>query len=193
MKYLQADKLDFDPRPQMGKIFAEGFGHHFTAFSKDTTRLAKAFAHIFDLSHFYVAVEGETITAISGCTAGFSPIKFDKKICRRELGFFRGWLAYFILTKHIVNHKFPFDFTPGMGRIEVVGTAVEFRGRGAAFGLLTHIMEVTPYTEYVLEVVDDNAPAIKLYEKLGFEAFMAVKDPNSKQSGINAFVYMKRT
>jgi len=25
IRYIQADKLDFDPRPQMGMVFAEGF------------------------------------------------------------------------------------------------------------------------------------------------------------------------
>lgn len=193
INYVQADKLDFDPRPQMGEIFAEGQAHLFTSFSKDAKRLAKAFTHIFDLRYFYLAVDGDTVTAMAACTDGLCPIRFDKDTCRKELGFIRGWLAYSILTKYIVNHKFPFDFIPGMGRIEVVGTAAKFRGKGIAHNLLKHAMESTPFTEYVLEVIDDNIGAIKLYEKLGFEIFQKVLDKNSKQSGINAFLYMKRT
>jgi len=193
IKYIQADKLEFDPRPQMGEIFAEGQAHLFTSFSKDTKRLAKAFAHIFDLRYFYLAVDENVVTAMAACTDGFSPIKFDKNTCRKELGFVRGWLAYSILTKYIVNHKFPFDFITGMGRIEIVGTAGKFRDKGIAYGLLKHIMESTPFIEYVLEVIDNNVGAIKLYEKLGFETFQKVIDKNSKQSGINAFLYMKHT
>lgn len=193
IRYEKADKLDFDPRPQMGKIFAEGFAHLFAAFSKDTELLAKAFAHVFNLQHFYVAVQGKTIAAMTACTDGISPIVFDKKICRKELGFLRGSIAYVQLTKYIVNHKFPFDFTPNMGRIEIVGTATDFRGKGIAHGLIKHIIESTPYEEYVLEVIDDNVGAIKLYEKLGFETFEKVEMPSSVKGMINAFLYMKYT
>ena len=191
IKYEKADNLDFDPRPQMGKIFAEGFAHLFAAFSKDTDLLAKAFAHVFNLQHFYVALQGKTVAAITACTNGSSPIVFDKKTCCKELGFLRGWIAYVQLTKYIVNHKFPLDFTPNMGRIEIVGTAAEFRGKGIAYGLIRHIIESTPYEEYVLEVIDDNVGAIKLYEKLGFEIFDKIEMPSSVKGMINAFLYMK--
>ena len=193
IKYIRADKLDFDPRPQMGMIFAEGFAHLFEAFSKDTKLLAKAFSHVFNLQYFYLAVQGDKIMAMTACTDGISPITFDKAICRKELGFLRGWIAYHQLTKYIVNHKFPFEFNPAMGRIEIVGTAPEFRGKGVANGLINHIMEVSPYKEYVLEVIDDNVGAIKLYEKLGFEVIEKVQMSAAVRSKINAFLYMKRT
>lgn len=192
VRYIQASKLKFDPRPQMGEIFAEGFKQWLLAFSKDTVRLAKAFAHVFDLRCFYLAVHGDKVIAMAGIgNGGSSPIKFDKKICRKELGFFRGWVAYIMLTKYIVNHKYPFDFSPGMGSIETVVTATKFRGKGIAYGLLNHVMKVTPYGEYVLEVIESNVGAIKLYEKLGFKVFNKTKDPNSRHSGITAFLYMK--
>ena len=193
IRYERADKLDFDPRPQMAKIFAEGFAHLFVAFSKDTELLAKAFAHIFELQHFYVAIQGEAIVGMTACTSGISPIVFDKKACRKELGFLRGWIAYTQLTKYIVNHKFPFDFAPNMGRIEIVGTATVFRGKGIAYDLIKYIIESTSYEEYVLEVIDDNVGAIKLYEKLGFETFEKVEMPSSVKGMINAFLYMKYT
>ena len=193
IRYIKADELGFDPRQQMGEVFAEGFAHLFAAFSKDTKLLAKAFAHVFDLQYFYVAVQGETIAAMAACTDGISPITFDKKICRKELGFLRGSIAYIQLTKYIVNHKFPFVFTHNMGSIEIVGTATAFRGKGIAYGLIKHIIESTPYTEYVLEVIDDNVGAIKLYEKLGFETFEKVEMPSSVKGMINAFLYMKHT
>lgn len=191
IKYIQADKLDFDPRPQMGDIFAEGFANLLSVFSKDTKLLSKAFAHIFDLQYFYVALKDNTIAAMSACTDGISPVRFDKTICRKELGLFRGRFAHNQLTKYIVNHKFPFNFTPDMGRIEIVGTAADFRGKGVAYELLKHIMESEPYKEYVLEVTDDNIPAIKLYEKLGFEIFEKVEMKGSAKKVINAFLYMK--
>jgi len=193
IKYIQADKLDFDPRPQMGMIFAESFAHLFNAFSKDTKLWAKTFCHIFDLQYFHLAVHCNEITAMAACTDGTSPIRFDRGICRKELGFLRGWIAYISLTKHLVNHKFPFEFNSTMGRIEDVATASAFRGKGMAYGLLNHIMESTPYKEYALEVIDDNIGAIKLYEKLGFKVIKKVQMPIAARSKINAFLYMKRT
>jgi len=191
--FMQADKLNFDPRPQMGAIFADGFGHLLKFFSRDTKRLAKAFAHTFDLQCFYVAVQGDTILAMTACTNGVSPVTFDKAICRKELGFFRGGLAHVMLTKYIANHKFPFDFAADMGRIEIVATAAAFRGKGIAHGLIKHIMQATPYTHYVLVVVEGNTPAIKLYEKLGLKVIKKVEMPPiiKQASKINSFLYMK--
>ena len=191
IQFLPADQLDFDPRPQMGTIFAEGFAHLLASISKDTALLAKAFAHVFDLAHFTVAVQGNNILAMTACTNGLSPIRFDKYICRKELGFLRGSIAYTQLTKYIVNHKFPFDFHPNMGRIEIVGTATKYQGKGIAHRLIKHIMDTTPYTEYVLEVLDDNPGAIRLYEKLGFETFQSVKTAIVRNGKRNSFLYMK--
>ena len=45
------------------------------------------------------------------------------------------------------------------------------------------------YNEYILEVVDANTSAIRLYEKLGYVEF--ARKPAPKKSGFNYFVYMK--
>jgi len=50
-------------------------------------------------------------------------------------------------------------------------------------------MAAEPYSEYVLEVIDTNAPAIRLYEKLGYREF--TRTPAVKGSGFNYYVYMK--
>lgn len=191
MEYLKASELSFDPRPQMSRIFVEGFyTHGLKHFSKDKAKLAKALAHIFDLNSFYVAVENEEIMALIGCTAKKPPpIKLDKKILTQELGFIRGRFAYWGLNKFMVNHKYPFELSPRTGSIEFVATASEHRGKGVAFGLLSHVMEISPYPEYVLEVIDNNTTAIRLYEKLGYSEFM--RTPAPKGSGFKHFIYMK--
>jgi len=192
MEYLKAGSLHFDPRPQMSRIFAEGFYEHgFKHFSKDKDKLARATEHIFLLDSFYVAVDsGETIMAIVGCTDKKPPpIKLDRKILQRELGFSRGGLAFWGINKFSVNHEYPFEMPPQTGSIEFVATAPEHMGKGVAFGLLSHVMEAEPFSDYVLEVIDTNTPAIRLYEKLGFKEFM--KTPSPKRSGFNNFVYMR--
>jgi len=176
MEYLKASELTFDPRPQMSRIFAEGFYEHgLKHFTKDKSKLGKALSHIFELDSFFVAVENDEIMALIGCTDKKPPpIKLDKKILIQELGIIRGRIAYWGLNKYMVNHAYPFELSEQTGSIEFVATAPEHRGKGAAYGLLSHVMEILPYSEYVLEVVGDNTPAIRLYEKLGYSEFMRI-------------------
>jgi ribosomal protein S18 acetylase RimI-like enzyme len=193
MQFTKMTALPFDPRPQISMIFADGFYEHgLKHFSKDKEKLARALAHSFVLENFYAAVEGDEIMAIIGCTDKKPPpMKLDKKILVRELGFFRGRVAFWGLNKFMVHHKYPFEMSPKTGSIEFVATASAHRGKGAAQGLLAYVMENEPFAEYVLEVIDTNAPAIRLYEKLGFKEFIRTKSP-SKHAGFNFFVYMKR-
>ena len=195
MEYKRASELTFDPRPQMGNIFAEGFYEQgLKHFSKDTAKLAKALEHIFLLNSFYVAVEGGEIMAFIGCTAKKPPpIRLDKKILIRELGFIRGRIAVWGLNKYMVNHKYPFEMNANTGSIEFVATSAKHRGKGVAQGLLSHVMETEPFSEYVLEVVDNNASAVRLYEKLGFKEFKRTPSPSPKHAGFNFFVYMIRS
>jgi len=192
MEFIKASELPFDPRHQMSEIFAEGFYEDgLKYFSKDKARLAKALAHMFILDKFYVAVEGEDIMAIVGYThMKPPPIKLDKRALVKELGFFRGRLAHWGIDRFIVKKPFPFEKSPLAASIEFVATAARHRGKGAAYGLLSYVMDVLPYDEYVLEVVSHNATAIRLYEKLDYSEFMRV--PGPKGSGIEYFVYMKR-
>lgn len=192
MEFLRADELSFDPRPQMGRIFAEGFYQWLKYFTKDKEKLSRAMAHIFILDHFYLAVEGDKIAAITACTDGKSPpVKLDKKILCQTLGFVAGRMAYMMLSKHLVNHPYPFEVMPQTGSIEFVATAPEFRGKGVAYGLIEHIMNAASYREYILEVASNNTSAIRLYEKLSFVEFK--REPAPKQGGFEHFLYMRKT
>lgn len=191
MDFLRANELSFDPRPQMGMIFAKGFYQWLKYFTKDKDKLARTLTHMFILDYFYVAVEGNKIAAITACTDGKTPpIKLDKKTMCKMLGFIAGRIAYVMLTKHLVNHKYPFDVFTQTGSIEFVASAAEFRSKGAAHGLITHIIDATPYSEYILEVADNNTPAVRLYEKLGFVEFK--RTPAPKGGGFNHLVYMRK-
>ena len=119
MEFFRADKLPFDPRPQMGRIFAEGFYDWLKHFSKDTAKLSQAVEHIFDLEYFCVAVREGQIAAMAACTDGKAPgVHFSRKTLCRNLGFVPGLIACFLLTKHLVNHVYPFEFSEDMGFVE---------------------------------------------------------------------------
>jgi len=192
MIYTKASALPYNPRPQMAEIFAEGFyDDGLKYFSKDKIKLAKAFEHIFMLENFYVTEANGEILAIVGCVDKKPPpVKLDKKILVQQLGFFRGRLAFWGVSKFILNKPYPFDQPITAASIEFVATAPAHRGKGAAFGLIGHVMNDMSFDQYVLEVVSHNAAAMRLYEKLGFVEFMRVPEP--KRSGIEFFVYMRR-
>ncbi|MET3696649.1 acetyltransferase (GNAT) family protein [Bacillus oleivorans] len=80
------------------------------------------------------------------------------------------------------------------GSIEFVGTASEFRGQGVASQIIEHIIETTPYNDYVIEeVADTNTSAMNLYNKLGFEEYKRKPLPEirAKKIGINNFLSLK--
>lgn len=53
------------------------------------------------------------------------------------------------------------------------GTVKEYRGRGLAAGIFTHsipFLKEAGIRQYVLEVLQDNSPAVALYRRMGFRA-----------------------
>jgi ribosomal protein S18 acetylase RimI-like enzyme len=192
MKFIRANELTFDARGQLSRVFVEGFYDWIKHFSKDKEKLVLAFAHVFSLEYFYVAVQGETIAAMAACTRGFSPIELNRPEFVRVMGFIRGNIAYFMLNRHMVRNSYPFSLGKNTGTIEFVATAQNFRRQGLGYELLTFIMQENPHDSYILEVADTNENAVRLYEKLGFREIKRVKAPNPKHSGVNFFVYMRR-
>ena len=194
MELVKASNTPFDPRGQMADIFAEGFYDQGLKFlSRDKARLARALAHMFILEGFYLAVEGETVLGIVGAAQKKPPpIKLDKGILVRELGFFRGRLAFWGLNRFCVNHPYPFVMDEKTASIEFVATSPAHRGKGVASQLVAHVMADFGFDHYVLEVIDTNPGAISVYEKLGFREFMRKPSPAPKRSGFNYFIYMRR-
>ena len=191
MQFIKADKLTFDPRPQLGAIFVEGFYQWLKYFSKDKEKLSRAVSHMFNLHLFYVAVENGEIAAMTACSDGKMPsIRLERQLICKALGLVRGNFAYIMLKKHLTGRNYPFAFSNSTGSIEFVTTSEKHRGRGVAAGLITHVMNAMPYGEYVLEVADTNAVAMRLYERLGFREIM--RTPAAKNTGLNYYVYMKR-
>lgn len=188
----RAAELSDDIRNDISRIFVEGFFQWLRFFSKDKDRLARALAHMFRLERFYVALVDERPAGIAACTNGKEPpICLSATQLRRHLGWYKGTIAGIVLKKELENHPYPFEIQRDMGAVEFVATWPEFRGKGVASAILSHIHETEPYRQFVLEVADTNTGAVKLYEKMGYREMTRVAAPHSKQSGINALVYMK--
>ncbi|MEX3715852.1 GNAT family N-acetyltransferase [Cytobacillus horneckiae] len=190
---VKADKIDLDVRLQISEIFAEGFTQWLGYFSKDKSTIAKAFAHMFVLNQFYVAIANDKVAGMTACTDGktFS-IKLNKKELRKHLGFLKGSIAGIFLKKEF---EAPYEkFPPNTGSIEFVGTAHEFKGQGVASQIIQYIFENTPYKNYVIEeVADTNIPAMNLYKKLGFKEYKRKPLPEklAKKNGINNLLSLR--
>ncbi|MCR2823164.1 GNAT family N-acetyltransferase [Lederbergia panacisoli] len=190
---VKADEVDLDVRTKMSEIFAEGFTQWLVFFSKDKNIIAKAFAHMFVLDQFYIALANDKVAGVTACTDGkTSSVRLNKKELRKHLGLFKGSMAGIFLKKEF---EAPFkNPPPNTGSIEFVGTAPEFRGQGVASQIIRHIIENTTYNNYVIEeVADTNIPAMNLYIKLGFEEYKrkAVPQKVAKKIGINHFLSLK--
>ena len=190
---IRADKLDIDVRNQMSQIFAEGFTQWLEYFSKDKNVIAKAFAHMFVLEQFYVAIVENKIAGMVACTdCKTLSVRLNKRELRKYLGVVKGSVAGIVLKKEFESlFKNPPADT---GSIEYVGTVSEFRGKGVASQIIKYIFDNTPYSEYLIEeVADTNIPAINLYKKIGFEEYKRIPVPqkNAKKIGINHFISLK--
>ncbi|AVL00749.1 GNAT family N-acetyltransferase [Pediococcus inopinatus] len=192
MKIIKLNATNIDLRPAISEIFVEGFYQWLKFFSKDKTKLAKAFAHAFNPEVFYAAVENENILGFAACTDGIiHSIQLDQHELRVHLGIFMGTLAYKILKKEFEVKPYPFEITSNMGTIEFVATSKNHRGQGVATQIIKYIHENTPFKKYVLEVADTNVNAVRLYETLNYQVFKRVPETHTKRSGINFYLYMQ--
>lgn len=190
---IRADKLDINVRVQISEIFADGFTQWLVFFSKDTNIIAKAFAHMFVLDQFYVAVVDDKIAGMAACTdCRTLSVRLNKKELRKYLGIIKGSIAGIVLRKEFErSFKNP---PPKTGSIEFVGTATEFRGKSVASQIISYIISNTSYQEYLIEeVADTNTPAMNLYKKLGFKEYKRIPVPQKRAEkiGINNFIALK--
>ena len=193
---LDAVHSDLNVRSEMADAFAEGFSQWLSYFSKDERTIAAAFAHMFVLEEFYIAVKDDKVAAFAACTDGRTKsVKLQKDELRRHLGYIKGTIASIVLKKEFesLDENFPRD----TGSVEFVGTSKNFRRQGAAMDLLQYIVAYEPFDEFMInEVADTNTAAMNLYTKAGFVEYDRKPMPAklSKKSGINnmlSLIYRK--
>lgn len=191
LEVRRADELGESARAGICAVFVDGFGEYLDYFAKDRTALVEAFAHMLVLDLFYVAMIDGQPAGIAACTDGQQlSVRHDRTILRQRLGFVKGTIADFVFRRAF--QKPWATTTDGVASVEFVATAAEYRGRGVATAVLNHLLALPQYHEYVLEdVADTNAPAIAVYEKLGFREFRRKKVRHTRRTGINYYVSLK--
>jgi ribosomal protein S18 acetylase RimI-like enzyme len=194
MECIRANRPGYDARPQISRVFVDGFYKWLKFFSKDRGKLERAFAHTFNLDAFYAAeLDGEIIAIASCASKAARSVSLEKQQFCKHLGFVMGRIAYAALHKEFETKEYPIPMGETTGAIEFVAVASEHQGKGIAGKLIERVIEETGFSEYILEVADTNANAVSLYSRLGFEEVCRVPEKHPKQSGLNDYVYMKKS
>lgn len=182
---------NYDIPLSLSSLLVEGFYQWLQFFNKDKNTLIRAFAHIFNPNMFYVAVIDEKIVGMAAVSKNQEPcVSLNKIELQKHLGRFKGYLAYKILKKEFIEKKYPFRITDDMHLIEFVATQEKYRRMGVAYKIIEYILDHNSPT-FVLEVADNNASAISLYDKLGFKEFNRMKIKGGKRNGVTYAIYMQ--
>lgn len=175
---------------QAAAIFVDGFYNSLRYFSKDREKLASAMVHALVREQFFVALEEGQVLGIFAYSAGQKrAFRFQRAELQKVFGWFKGSLFYSLVRRELEK---PLHLAEGQCYFEAVATAKQARGRGVASQLNHELVSRLGYDDYILEVVDTNAAAIRLYERLGYVEFK--RKPQRwfrKQAGFNARLYMK--
>ncbi|MEV7527698.1 GNAT family N-acetyltransferase [Agrococcus sediminis] len=187
----RGDMLGETFRRRITEVYVRAFADDFRGFSRDASKLADAFEHMLLLERFHLAlVDGEP-AGLASLTEGdeqlFAP---DRREILRHLGPVRGRIADRVIRSWFMGAHA--GSRPGVAEIGFVATEPAHQGKGVATALLTHLLALPQYREYVLEdIKDTNGAALHLYAKLGFEVYRRRSVRFSRRAGFNELVSMR--
>jgi ribosomal protein S18 acetylase RimI-like enzyme len=195
MEIKLARDFDKDTRKKISKLFVEAFEKDLKMISKDTSKLIKAFSHMFVLDYFYLGIIDNEIAGMMVCIdKEHHCINHDKKILIKYLGCIKGLLANMIFKKYLQKYpKYPVEIDARTGSIEFVATNGKYRRMGIATEIMKYIFSLKLYENYILEVADTNDQAFNLYGKIGYKEVHRVKQKYAKKIGINYLIYMVKS
>ena len=191
MRYL-IRKANEGDKHQIAHTIVYSLEDNFTGLSKSKDNLIKVFENGIDTQRFIVADLNGKIVGITGCAdcSGRAMI-INKKMCRKNLGFFRGMIAFMVFTEEFL---YPLTTPINIGYIDILGVLEEARRQGIAKAMLEKVVEYNPgYNELILNTTDINLAAIKLYENFGFVEYERKPYKWAKQAGFKEKIWMRYT
>ncbi|MDD2493530.1 MAG: GNAT family N-acetyltransferase [Bacilli bacterium] len=178
-----------DISKEVVSIFVAAYYDELKTISKSKDKLEQAFITAIQKEFFYIAERNREIVGILACTTNKKrALVINKSTFQKNLGFFKGFL-YYLLLKEEFNKDLPYPNE--VGYIECVATTPSARGKGVATTLLHYVLTNLPIKHYLLEVVDTNKSAIRIYEKAGFKETHRKKTNFPKLKGFNEKIYME--
>lgn len=188
MEIKRAIELGDNIREKLSELYIEGFYNDgLKYFSRDKSKLIKAFTHVFVLEYFYVAIIDNEIAGMIACM-GKGPfcMKFNKRIFIKHLGIFKGLLICFVY-KDFLGKCAKLDEDTAL--LEFLAVSIKHQRKGVASTLMKYLLALPEYKHFVGEVADTNPNAFELYKRLGFKEINRKKFiPNS---GINYWIQIK--
>jgi ribosomal protein S18 acetylase RimI-like enzyme len=181
-KAADADRID------IARIVVNAFWQDFSGITDDRDKMARAVAKIIVPQKFFVACEGNSVLGAAACsdkTGRAMSIHTPDMI--RHLGLVRGLLDSPRCRR---DFSVPLPYPADTGYIEFVAVTRPARRRGIATALLRFIINHSNHSEYLLDVIDTNAAAIRCYEKIGFVEIDRVRDDLAAKRGYNERIYM---
>ncbi|MCL2416856.1 MAG: GNAT family N-acetyltransferase [Bacteroidales bacterium] len=200
MKIKKATEFDDSVREKVSEVFVEAFlMDHLGQIVKnddDKKALITASAHMFNLEHVYFAMIDGEIAGMIGCMPKNDVfIRPRKKEFMKHFGTVKGFIIGFMFGHYLkaTIKKCPsVKTTENTATVEMVATHPKHTGKGVATALLNHVHAFPNYDTFLLEVVDTNENAVRLYKKFGYEEAHRRKARGGEQkSGINNFLYLK--
>lgn len=187
----RGDELGEPYRARIAAVFVRGFAEDFSSFSKDSERLAEAFAHMLVLEHWRVALVDGHPAAVACFSEGAQEVLAPRwSPMRRALGLLRGTFTYLIVRTQFVGGSL--DTRPGLGEIGFVASDPAFRGRGAAKALMLEILAREDSEDFVvLEIKDTNEAALGLYRGVGFVELRRRPARFAGRAGFREYVDMR--
>jgi ribosomal protein S18 acetylase RimI-like enzyme len=168
MEIKQATEFGDNIREKLGELYVNAFYDDVLKyFSRNKTKLRKLFACGFLLDCFYVAIIDNEIIGMVACMGkGEICIKLDLKTIIKYIGLFSGLIINFWLKQFLKG--FP-ELDENTALIEYLAIDTKYLRKGIASTLVKSLFTLTEYESYILEVIETNKKAIKLYNKLGFK------------------------
>jgi ribosomal protein S18 acetylase RimI-like enzyme len=164
---------DFSSKTKIGEhlstLFVDGFLHN----DLDRQWMIVVLQDLCIKDYFYVIMNRTQIIGM----ASLNPYQLsclsisDNKMLQTRRG------NYIKLYQELMTFnripKYPFTIDPDnqgyIGAIEFIVINKNYRGKGYARALVSHILSDNLYTQHILQVEDTNKTAISLYQSLGFK------------------------
>lgn len=175
-----------EQRPNVTAIFVDAYYDDLKQITPDRSVLITLFLNSLLFDRFYGAfAEGELvgIFALTDSRERFMRLQLGHFL--KHLGPIRGYFTYLAL-------KAEFQRTSALqkegSRIEAVAVAKHHRGQGIATTMMKYAMEHNNYLE--LDVLERNASAFVLYNRLGFSVFRVDENKKSAHGGSGRRYFM---
>jgi ribosomal protein S18 acetylase RimI-like enzyme len=175
-------------RYAIAQLIANGFQEGFLKMTKNLDDVTQLFMSSIIPTRFLVATESnQLIGIIACCDANGRAIKLKIKDCQKYLGMLKGTAAFIVMHHEYCKQlKYPIN----IGYIEFVVVDHSSRQRGLATHMLYELISSTQYSEYLLDVSDNNQAAIKCYLKFGFKIRAKRRVMLAKLKGFKAKIIM---